>query len=129
MNESITDEFIELAVELIDDCIEEPNAVWISIENDIQDPECPGRVTRGNCEEYDVRIVFDLDRLEDRQFLKYRKGRTTNNGQVNAIMYQTEFEPKLKDIVIRQGQELTVNNVDPIQPADAPIIYLMELGS
>lgn len=130
MTQETTLEFIELATEIIDDFVEEPNAVWVSIGNgELSDDNEPWNVTRGTTEPHDIRIVFLQDTKEDRQLLKYLKGRVVNSGQVNAIMYQQGFDPKLKDIVEWEGQQLEVRAIDPVQVIDKPIIYIMEFGS
>lgn len=125
-----TEEFIELAVELIDEFVEEPNATWVLIPNsDTPDTDKPWDVTRPTTTEHEVRIVFLQDDLEDRQLLKYLKGTETNNGQINGIMYPSGFEPSLKDVVKFDGQELVVRAIDPIKPFDEVIIYILEFGS
>lgn len=130
MTQETTLEFIEVAIEIIDDFVEEPNAVWLSVDNgEVADTDEPWNITRGSTESHDVRIVFLQDALEDRQLLKYLKGRVTNNGQVNAIMYRQGFDPKLKDIVQWEGQQLEVRAIDPVQVIDKPIVYIMEFGS
>lgn len=122
-------EFLELAIELIDDFVPEPNANWKVIQNDtVPDPEKPWEIIRGTATLIPVKIVFVQDTLEDRQLLRYLKGTEANVGQVNGIMYHTDFAPSLKDIVLWQGRELTISAIDPIQPFDTPIVYLLEFG-
>lgn len=126
----ITLEFVELAVELIDEFIEEPNAIWLSIQNDsLISNDRPWEVQRGSSIEHAVKIVFLQDDLEDRQLIKYLKGTETTNGQVNGIMYDYGFTPSLKDVVKWQGRELVVNAIDPLAPIDKAIIYILEFGS
>lgn len=133
MNESedITVEFLECAMELIDDCIKQPNALWVQISNHkIPDEDRPWNVEQPNCDEFPIKILFMQDALEDRQLLKYLKNRVIRSGQVNAIMYHyPEFEPNLKDIVRWQGKDLVVRAIDPVQPVDTPIIYILEFGT
>jgi len=125
----LTLEFIEMAIELIDEFIPEPNAIWKIISNDtVVDPNKPWEVTRGSTSNRDVKIVFLPDNLEDRQLLRYLKATERNEGNVNGIMYRTDFDPKLKDIVLWQNRELVVNAIDPIQPFDNVIIYMIEFG-
>ena len=86
--EEVTREFIELAIDVIDCFVEEPNATWCQIPDGIvTNPNEPWEVTQPEPKKFDVKIIFDLDRLEDRQFLKYLKGRITTSGQINSIMY------------------------------------------
>lgn len=130
MAQAITLEFIELAVELIDDFVEEPNAVWVSIANDsVADSDEPWNTTVGNSKKYDVKIVFTQDALEDRQLLRYLDKTAMRTGQVNGIMYDTGFAPKLKDIVKWDSKELVVRAIDPIQTIDDVIVYILEFGT
>ena len=121
-------EFIPLARELIDDFVEQENAVWVQIGEDVKDPDEPWKVTRGTSVEYAVKIVFLQDTLEDRQLLRYLKKTEVDTGNVNGIMYSYGFEPSLKDIVKWNGRELAINNVDPISPVDEVIIYMIEFA-
>ena len=129
-NAPLTDEFIELAIELIDEFIPEPNAQWVSIDNDTTpDPNEPWRTKKGSSSNHDVRIVFLQDNLNDRELIRYLKTTETATGNVNGIMYQTDFEPTLKDTVRWQGRTMTINAINPIQPIDAAIIYVIEFNS
>lgn len=122
-------EFLELAIELIDDFVPEPNATWRIIQNDVvADPDKPWETTRGTATTKPVKIVFVQDTLEDRQLLRYLSKTEVNIGLVNGIMYHTDFNPSLKDTVLWQGRELTVSAIDPIQPFDTPIVYILEFG-
>jgi hypothetical protein len=126
----ITIEFIELAIELLDEVIPQPNALWVSIANDtVEDIDEPWKTIHGSSTERAVKILFTMDALEDRQLLKYLKNTETNDGQINGIMYRTDFEPSLKDIVKWGGQELVVRAIDPIKPIDEVIIYVLEFGT
>ena len=131
MVQSITEEFAEMAKCLIDDCVDEPNAVWVSVnDGEVENTDEPWNITRDtNTVSHDIKIVFMQDRLEDRQLLKYLKGRVVNSGQVNAIMCPQGFDPELNDIVEWQGQELVVRAIDPVRPVDKPIIYVLEFGT
>ncbi|MCC6271127.1 MAG: hypothetical protein IT190_07605 [Microbacteriaceae bacterium] len=126
----LTIEFIELAIELIDEAIPTPNAVWVSISSDaVDDVDEPWKTVQGQSTEYPVRLLFTLDALEDRQLLKYLKHTEANDGQVNGLMYRTDFEPTLKDIVKWNNQELVVRAINPITPIDGVIIYVLEFGT
>jgi len=125
----LTTEFAELAIELIDEFVESPNAVWVSIgQAIIVDETEPWNTTIGPDQSYDVKIVFFQDTREDRELLKFLRGTELANGTVNGIMYCYDFEPTLKDIVKWQGKELIVKAVDPIAPVDRPIVYILEFG-
>lgn len=125
----ITVEFLEMAIELIDDFVESPNAEWVEIANDQAATDEPWKTGFGQNNRHNVKIVFLQDTLEDRQLLKYLKGTEVKNGNVNGIMYPQGFTPTLKDVVLWQGRQLTVNAIDPLAPVDSPIIYIMEFGA
>jgi hypothetical protein len=127
--QSLTLEFTELAVELINDFVEFPNAVWVSVANDtVPNPAEPWKTVKGQIEQHAVKIVLLQDALEDRQFLRYLKLTETKNGNVNGIMLNYGFEPSLKDFVRWEGRELKVDAVDPIAPIDKPIVYIIEFS-
>lgn len=81
-------------------------------------------------EEQPVRMVFTKDRLDDREALRYMKDTEIVDGQINAIMAFVEgLVPKLKDVIIRNGQMLTIDNINPVSPGGVILIYQFELGS
>jgi len=124
--------FSRIAAKLINKYIPTTNASWFVVSNNpTVDPNKPYIVGKSTTTEYDVKILFVQDDLEDRQFLRYRKSTTVVDGQVNGYMLAyNEFEPKLKDVV-NFGDErlLTVNAIDPIQPIDKVLLYFIEFGS
>jgi len=130
MPQSTTIEFQELAHELFDDFYDFKNAIWVSLSNSPEtNSDEPWNVEQATRTEHPVRIAFLQDALEDRQLLKYAKGRVTNSGQVNGLMESVNFTPKLKDIILWQGKEIVVRAVDPIQIIDEAIVYILEFGT
>lgn len=131
MSYELDNEFIEMAIDLIDDAIPEPNAVWRSIANDtVVDQDKPWKTTLGTTTDFDVRILFNADMLQNRQLLRYLALTEIPVGNVNALMYRTEFEPTLKDIVIDlDGKELKVLSINAIKPIEQVILYLLRLGA
>lgn len=121
-------EFIALARELIDEFIEVPNAIWSSISDGNSDPSSPWSTTRGGTVDHAVKIYFFRDTRQDREFLRYMAGMSANIGDVNGIMYQTDFEPSTKDSVTFNDRKLAVKNVNALQPVDRAIVYFMEFG-
>lgn len=131
MSYELDNEFIEMAIEMIDDAIPEPNAIWRCVANDtVVDPDKPWKTTLGSITNFDVRILFNMDMLQNRQWLRYLASTEIPVGNVNALMYRTEFEPTLKDIVIdSDGKELKVLAVNAIKPIEQVILYLLRLGA
>lgn len=128
---AIDDEFIEMAVELIDDFLEDTNSIWVSVNpSSLNDQDKPFEINKPNEQQCPVKIVYLTDDLEDRQYRKFRKETTMVDGQINGIMYAyPDFEPKLNDVVIWKGKTLTVNAIDPIQPFEKVLLYTFEFGS
>lgn len=126
-----TQEFLQLAIELIDEFVPEPNAVWESnSDNLVADEDFPFIVGKPERTDFAVKILFDRDKLEDRQLLRYLKDTALVQGQVNGWMYPYEgFTPKLKDTVRFNNQTFGIRAIDPVMPIDYPIIYFIEFSS
>lgn len=113
---------------------DEPNCIWQKeIEGELGDPNKPWIRNTDTKVDFDVRIFFTRDKLEDRQVLKYLKDTEVVDGQVNGYMYVYEgLEPALEDQVIIKATSklLTVKACDPIPPAGLPVvIYELEFGA
>jgi hypothetical protein len=122
-------EFIELAREMIDEVIPVPNAIWRQIANDTTpDPTKPWATVRGNSQEYPVRILMVTDNLQGREFLRHLEETAVPVGNTNAIMYEHEFTPTQKDVVLWKNREIVVIDVKEIVPVENVILYLLRLG-
>lgn len=125
----IESEFIELAKEMIDEIIPTPNAIWRKIENDtVTDPDKPWATVRGDSQEFPVRILMVTDNSQGRQFLRHLEETVVPVGNTNAIMYEHDFTPTLKDIVMWRGREIVVLDVKEISPVEGVVLYLLRLG-
>ncbi len=76
-----------------------------------------------------VRIVFLPLDLETRKFLSYLKGTEVPAGSFAGLMAAVDFEPAIKDVVIRDGKELTVRNFDLLSPNGEKILYILEFDA
>lgn len=113
---------------------DEPNCIWQKqVEGGLDDPNKPWLRNTDTTQNFDVRIFFTRDKLEDRQVLRYRNDTEIVDGQVNGYMYTYEgLNPLLEDNVIIKATSklLTVKACDPIPPAGLPvIIYELEFGA
>jgi hypothetical protein len=129
MSYDIDLEFIELAREIIDEVIPTPNAVWKQIDNDsVLDPNKPWITVRGDSREYPIRILMVTDNSQGREFLRHLEETAVPVGNTNAIMYEHEFTPKQKDVVLWKGREIVVVDVKEICPVESVVLYLLRLG-
>ena len=124
---AIDQEFIELAIELIDETIPTANATWVSIANDeVIDPDDPGDVEPGDDVEHAVRIVFFPPDLQGRRFFLFLKDSELTHGTILGIFYKTHFVPKLKDVVRWNSRSLHPCYIDEITVAKDTIVYIAE---
>lgn len=126
----LTTEFLELAQELMEEVIETPNAVWVSLSNNVvADASKPYEVSKPTKTEHPCFILFDRDDLEDRQFNRYHDKSEVVDGQINGYLLPIEgVTPKVKDVMIWNDEQFVVNAIDPIAPIDSVIIYFVEFG-
>lgn len=123
-------EFIAVAREIIDDFVEMPNAIWVSTPTDIApDPLKPWEVTPGVEIEHAIRMIFLPEDRIGRETLNYIPESVMSKGHVYGITYDHGFEMTLKDTVVYGGRSLTVQSIDPIQPVDQAIIFIVVLGA
>ena len=93
------------------------------------DPLKPWLPSGGVPEEKEVIIVFLPHTKENKQFLRYMKQSEVETGFLTGLMAQVDFAPQIKDVVVRDGVELTVETIDIISPNGENILYALEFGS
>lgn len=62
----------------------------------------------------------------DRQTMEtftFIKGTEVPKGSVMGLMGNVPFEPNLKDVVIRDGKELRIANIDVLSPNGQKVLY------
>lgn len=76
----------------------------------------------------DATICFVPVRDNDwRKLLAYLKGTEVPVGKLAGLMPgDVTFEPKLKDVVVRDGVTLNVTNIDLISPNGQKVLYILE---
>lgn len=83
-------------------------------------PWNPGPATP---EDKDVTICFlpvDRQTMETFTFIK---GTEVPKGSVMGLMGNVPFNPNLKDVVIRDGVELRIANIDVLSPNGQKVLY------
>lgn len=102
---------------------------WRSIANSIPtDPDKPWiGSTNPAPVEHDVFICFvPVKDQQWRKFLKYLTNTEVQIGDLAGLMGNVNFEPNPKDVVIRDGVELAINNIDLLSPNGQKILWTLE---
>lgn len=87
------------------------------------DPNKPWEPGPATPDDKDVTICFlpvDRQTMETFNFIK---GTEVPKGSVMGLMGQVNFEPNLKDVVIRDGKELRIASLDVLSPNGQKILY------
>ncbi len=125
MAQALTTEFLELAIELIDEFCTVDNAVWQSSEEGTTDPAKPWEQNTGLVTEYDVRLILIPHGMET---LKYMSSMETIEGHVVGYMYPvTDFVPSPKDTVLFQDEKYNVEKIIEYRPVDEVVLYELDL--
>lgn len=69
--------------------------------------------------EHDVSICF----FSEGDSLKYFKDSEVQTGSIVGYMGAVNFEPSLKDVVIRNNKELRIRSIDALAPNGQNILY------
>lgn len=74
-------------------------------------------------EEKDVYICFlPIDR-QTFETLGYMKGNEIPKGSVMGLMANVDFEPNLKDVVLRNNKQLRIETINILSPNGQQILY------
>ncbi|WID30692.1 hypothetical protein [Pseudomonas phage HMGUpa1] len=87
------------------------------------DPSQPWNPGPATPEDKDVTICFlpvDRQTMETFTFIK---GTEVPKGSVMGVMGNVPFNPNLKDVVIRDGVELRIANIDVLSPNGQKVLY------
>jgi hypothetical protein len=80
--------------------------------------------------DHTVKIVFIPDGMDGHQEIRYLKDTEVISGQINGYMAVIPgVIPKAKDVVVRSGQLLTIDNISPLNPGGIDLLYKFEMGS
>ncbi|WEL95607.1 hypothetical protein [Xanthomonas phage vB_XooS_NR08] len=86
-------------------------------------PSQPWKPGPATPEDKDVTICFlpvDRQTMETFTFIK---GTEVPKGSVMGLMGNVPFNPNLKDVVIRDGVELRIANIDVLSPNGQKVLY------
>jgi hypothetical protein len=87
------------------------------------DPNKPWEPGPATPDDKDATICFlPIDRQTMETF-NFIKGTEVPKGSVMGLMGQVNFEPNLKDVVIRDGKELRIASLDVLSPNGQKILY------
>lgn len=75
--------------------------------------------------EHDATICFLTVDKDTYETLSYMAGGEVPMGAVMGLMGAVSFEPSLKDVVIRDGKELRLFNIEELNPNGQTILYTM----
>lgn len=90
------------------------------------DPSQPWKPTNpATPVEHDVTICFLTVDKDTYETLSYMAGGEVPMGAVMGLMGAVNFEPSLKDVVIRDGKELRLFNIEELNPNGQTILYTM----
>jgi hypothetical protein len=90
------------------------------------DPSQPWKPTNpATPVEHDVTICFLTVDKETYESLSYMTNGEVPMGAVLGLMGAVDFEPSLKDVVIRDGKELRLFNIEELNPNGQTILYTM----
>lgn len=112
---------IEMALRLIKK--NGQRVVWREVENNIVDSDKPWQQGEAQIKDNDVIICFLPIDLQTQQTLTFLKGTELPRGSVMGYMGKVPFEPNLKDVVIRDGKELRIVNIDLLSPNGEKVLY------
>ena len=93
------------------------------------DSSKPWKPSQATPDDKPVKIVFLPSTMANNQLIKYLKGTEVPTGSLTGLMAAVDFEPKAKDVVVRDGVELVVESIDLIAPNGEPILYTLEFGA
>lgn len=87
------------------------------------DPGKPWRPSGAAPTEKTVNIVFLPYNRENQQFLSMLAGTEVPKGNEYGLMGAVDFEPNLKDTVVRGTQRLGIETIDRLAPNGQVVLY------
>lgn len=106
--------------------------IWRKVENGTPlDPNKPWLPGDSAFVDYIVPIAILPNDRENRETVRYLADTTLKIGDSIGYMGQvTEFAPKAKDVIVRNGIEYVIENIVSIEPNnEGVILYILELGT
>ncbi len=99
---------------------------WRPIENgDPANPDKPWRPSLKASKDNSVYICFLPITREGAETFTFLSGSLVPDGSICGLMGAVDFEPNLKDVVIRNGVEFRMETLDILAPNGQAILYTM----
>lgn len=104
------------------------NVKWLIVSNDSPtDAAKPWQVESSKIEKT-VRIAFLPVSLQGSKTKHYSQNGEIHEGSVLAYMGAVDFEPSLKDLIVRDGKNFRILDIDKLSPNGEVILYTMILA-
>lgn len=94
------------------------------------DPNKPweGSASGGAYTDYTVMIAFvPNESRRDRVFYDYLPDTNVQTGRLAGLMGAVAFSPSARDIIVRNGKEIRIKNLDNVMPNDQVVLWVAEL--
>ena len=107
------------------------DVIFRSTNQAIADSTKPWENTETTPNETTVKMVF-IDpsttgtSLIGKEILQYLKGTSIPSGVVRGLCAPFAYVPKLNDVFIRDGNQLTVSGIDTLAPGGISIMHTLE---
>jgi hypothetical protein len=99
------------------------HVTWRTIGEPIANVDEPWNPVPAVTEDHDATICFlTVDRIM-METLSFQLGSEIPKGLVFGLMGHVDFEPNLKDVVIRHGKEYRIFNMDILSPNSQIILH------
>ena len=109
------------------------SVTWRQLRDpDLPDPNKPWEPGTKLEVDYPVSILFLRVKKEDKQYIKYLKGTEieigTSLGLMAGEVEPLTFTPNKKDVVIRNGKQISIDNLDPVHLNSQFILWYIEFS-
>ena len=100
--------------------------IWRKV-NDAANTAEPWKPIESPDVDHDVNICFvPIVDAQWRKLLQYLKDTEVPAGKLCGLMGAVDFEPKLKDVVVRDGVTLRISSIDLLSPNGQKVLYTVE---
>lgn len=90
------------------------------------DENKPWKAGVGSYEEHEVFICFLPEDLRNKEFIRYLTGMEVTTGTIIGLLGNVPFNPSPKDVVIRDGVEYRINDIELLSPNGQKVLYTVE---
>lgn len=76
-----------------------------------------------------IKMVFVPDSRDGRETKNYSRRSLVQKGNTSALTYGLDFEPQIKDTILRGSKTYTIESIVEVKPDDSDVIvYKMRLS-